>query len=72
MLIASKELSHLKIKISKKLLNILDNFKNLQLSPSVLEELVQKHYKENKKIFLRRKSFEDWQWIIKYSREMNL
>ncbi len=30
--------------------NILENIKSLQLSPSVLEELVQKHYVENKKI----------------------
>ena len=30
--------------------NILNNIKSLQLSPSVLEELVQKHYIENKKI----------------------
>ena len=30
--------------------NILVNIKSLQLSPSVLEELVQKHYVENKKI----------------------
>ena len=30
--------------------DILDNIKSLQLSPSVLEELVQKHYVENKKI----------------------
>ena len=29
---------------------ILENIKSLQLSPSVLEELVQKHYGENKKI----------------------
>tara|TARA_B100000941_G_scaffold288543_1_gene265656 strand:- start:37 stop:1893 length:1857 start_codon:yes stop_codon:yes gene_type:complete len=29
---------------------ILENIKSLQLSPSVLEELVQKHYVENKKI----------------------
>ena len=29
---------------------ILKNIKSLQLSPSVLEELVQKHYVENKKI----------------------
>ena len=28
---------------------ILENIKSLQLSPSVLEELVQKHYLENKK-----------------------
>tara|TARA_B100000242_G_scaffold290637_1_gene262402 strand:- start:13 stop:1797 length:1785 start_codon:yes stop_codon:yes gene_type:complete len=30
--------------------DILENIKSLQLSPSVLEELVQKHYQENKKI----------------------
>jgi len=30
---------------------ILENIKSLQLSPSVLEELVQKHYVENKKLF---------------------
>ena len=30
--------------------DILENIKSLQLSPSVLEELVQKHYSENKKI----------------------
>ena len=30
--------------------NILENIKSLQLSPSVLEELVQKHYVENRKI----------------------
>jgi len=30
--------------------NILENIKSLQISPSVLEELVQKHYLENKKI----------------------
>ena len=29
---------------------ILENIKSLQLSPSVLEELVQKHYEQNKKI----------------------
>ena len=35
----------------KKIVNdILENIKSLQLSPSVLEELVQKHYSENKKI----------------------
>ena len=28
----------------------MDNFKNLQLAPHVVEELVQSHYKENKKI----------------------
>ena len=30
--------------------NILENIKSLQLSPSILEQLVQKHYIENKKI----------------------
>ena len=30
--------------------DILDNIKSLQLAPSILEELVQKHYVENKKI----------------------
>jgi len=30
--------------------DVLENIKSLQLSPSVLEELVQKHYVENKKI----------------------
>ena len=30
--------------------NVLEKIKSLQLSPSVLEELVQKHYHENKKI----------------------
>ena len=30
--------------------DILENIKSLQLSPSVLEELVQRHYIENKKI----------------------
>ena len=30
--------------------NILENIKSLQLSPSVLEELVQKHYVENRKV----------------------
>jgi RNA polymerase primary sigma factor len=34
----------------KILSDILENIKSLQLSPSVLEELVQKHYIENKKI----------------------
>jgi len=34
----------------KLVVDILENIKSLQLSPSVLEELVQKHYVENKKI----------------------
>ena len=41
----SKEKGHTKI-----VNGILENIKSLQLSPSVLEELVQKHYLENKKI----------------------
>ena len=50
-LLASKELSVSKNKNFKKFqLTLVDNFKNLQLSPSVVEELVQSHYKENKKI----------------------
>ena len=39
-----------KEKVKKNHNDILDNIKSLQLSPSVLEELVQKHYIENKKI----------------------
>ena len=50
-LLASKELSVSKKKNFKKIQEILvDNFKNLQLAPHVVEELVQSHYKENKKI----------------------
>ncbi len=41
----SKEKNYQKI-----VANILENIKSLQLSPSILEELVQKHYIENKKI----------------------
>ena len=41
----SKERNYLKICET-----ILENIKTLQLSPSVLEELVQKHYEQNKKI----------------------
>ena len=41
----AKERGHEKIVI-----DILENIKSLQLSPSVLEDLVQKHYAENKKI----------------------
>ena len=47
-LLASKELSVSKNKNFKKIQEILvDNFKNLQLAPHVVEELVQSHYKEN-------------------------
>ena len=50
-MLASKELSVSKNKNFKKIQEILvDNFKNLQLAPHVVEELVQSHYKENKKI----------------------
>jgi RNA polymerase primary sigma factor len=42
---SSKEKSYEKI-----LIDVLENIKSLQLSPSVLEDLVQKHYVENKKI----------------------
>ncbi|MEC7143706.1 MAG: RNA polymerase sigma factor RpoD [Pseudomonadota bacterium] len=50
-LLDSKELSISKNKNFKKIQEILvDNFKNLQLAPHIVEELVQSHYKENKKI----------------------
>ena len=42
---AAKEKGHEKI-----VNDILENIKSLQLSPSVLEDLVQKHYVENKKV----------------------
>ena len=47
----SQSFSPAKEKGYEKIVNeILENIKSLQLSPSVLEELVQKHYIENKKI----------------------
>ena len=47
----SQTFSPAKEKSYEKVVNeILENIKSLQLSPSVLEELVQKHYVENKKI----------------------
>ena len=47
----STNFSNSKEKGYEKIVNdILENIKSLQLSPSVLEELVQKHYIENKKI----------------------
>ena len=50
-LLAAKELSVSKNKNFKKIQSVLvDNFKNLQLAPHIVEELVQSHYKENKKI----------------------
>ena len=47
----SQSFSSTKERSYEKIVNhILENIKSLQLSPSVLEELVQKHYIENKKI----------------------
>ena len=50
-ILSGKELSvSKKIKTLKKIqILLVENFKNLQLAPSVVEELVQSHYKENKK-----------------------
>ena len=51
LLLASKELSVSKNKNFKKIqATLVDNFKDLQLAPHIVEELVQAHYKENKKI----------------------
>ena len=50
-ILSGKELSVSKNKNFKKIQIILvENFKNLQIAPHVVEELVQSHYKENKKI----------------------
>ena len=50
-ILSGKELSVSKNKNFKKIqLILVDNFKNLQIAPHVVEELVQSHYKENKKI----------------------
>jgi len=50
-ILSGKELSVSKNKNFKKIQTVLvDNFKNLQIAPSVVEELVQSHYKENKRI----------------------
>ena len=50
-ILKSLTFSQAKEKGYEKIVNgILENIKSLQLSPSVLEELVQKHYVENKKI----------------------
>ncbi len=50
-LLNSQNFSSAKEKSYEKIVNdILENIKSLQLSPSVLETLVQKHYAENKKI----------------------
>jgi len=50
-LLNSTTFSNVKEKSYNKIISdVLENIKSLQLSPSVLEELVQKHYVENKKI----------------------
>ena len=50
-ILASKDLSISKNKNFKKIQSTLvDNFKNLQLAPHIVEEIVQVHYKEIKKI----------------------
>ena len=50
-ILKSQNFSSAKEKSYQKIVDeILENIKSLQLSPSVLEELVQKHYVENKKI----------------------
>ncbi len=50
-ILSSQTFSSAKEKSYEKIVNgILENIKSLQLSPSVLEDLVQKHYVENKKI----------------------
>ena len=50
MFIIIKRVIKQKIKTLKIQEILVDNFKNLQLAPHVVEELVQSHYKENKKI----------------------
>jgi len=50
-ILESKTFTPAKEKIYKKYINeIVDKIKSLQLSPSILEDLVQSHYTENKKI----------------------
>ena len=50
-ILSGKEFSNSKNKNFKKIQGTLvDDFKNLQLSSSVVEELVQSHYKENKRV----------------------
>ena len=50
-ILSAKELSVSKNKNFKKIqLVLVDKFKNLQLAPHIVEELVQAHYKENKRI----------------------
>ena len=50
-ILASKDLSVSKNKNFKRIQSVLvENFKSLQLAPYIVEELVQSHYKENKRI----------------------
>jgi RNA polymerase primary sigma factor len=50
-ILSSRQLSISKNKNFKKIqTTLVNNFKNLQLAPHVVEEVVQAHYKENKKI----------------------
>ncbi len=50
-ILAAKDLSVSKNKNFKRIQSVLvENFKSLQLAPYVVEELVQSHYKENKRI----------------------
>ncbi|MDC6482488.1 RNA polymerase sigma factor RpoD [Pelagibacteraceae bacterium] len=50
-ILSSRQLSISKNKNFKKIqTTLVNNFKNLQLAPHVIEEVVQAHYKENKKI----------------------
>ena len=66
-ILSGKELSVSKNKNFKKIqILLVENFKNLQLAPSVVEELVQSHYKENKKIVSLEGVLLDLQWITKY------
>ena len=68
----SKIFLHAKEKSYKKIVDeILENIKSLQLSPSVLEELVQKHYVENKKIISLEGNLLRLAMITKFQ-EMNL
>ena len=66
----SQTFSHSKEKNYQKIVEaILENIKSLQLSPSVLEELVQKHYIENRKIISLEGNFLRLSLNSKISRE---
>ena len=65
-LLKSETFSTIKEKTYQKIVSdILKNIKTLQLSPSVLEELVQKHYVENKKIISLEGNLLDWRLITR-------